>query len=338
MRMAAFLRRLSTDLDRFGIDLSGAAVVAAVSGGADSLAMLHGLVALDRRRRLGLRLTVAHFDHRLRPESAAEADLVARQAEALGLDSQVGSADVAGAARCGSIEQTARRLRYRWLGQVCRRTDSRFLAVAHHADYQAETILHRICRGTSLRGLVGMAPRRPLDADGTVEVIRPLLGFRRSELVALVESLGQTYCCDPSNDRLDATRNRIRHQVLPLLDTAVHPGAASALVRLGQQAAAAQRVVADAADAARRHLDVRTDDGRTSLDAAALTALPELIGGEVVRRLLADFGAGEARITAAHLQRVLRLAAAAHGRKTLHLPRGLRAARRGPRLMLWPER
>ncbi len=229
-------------------DTGSRAGVVAVSGGADSVAMLRGLVDVGVRS-----LTVAHFNHRLRgEESTTDAEFVRELAASLGLVFRLGSADVAEeAAGAGdNLEATARRLRYDWLTATAIEIGAEWVATGHTADDQAETVLHRLTRGTGVRGLRGVIDGRflgvvPSPGGGRpvpLRLRRPLLAVTRSEVVAYLASLGQSYREDTSNADPRFTRNRLRHELLPLLKT-FNPDVVPALGRLAGQAADATRFI-----------------------------------------------------------------------------------------------
>ena len=182
------------------------------------------------------RLVVAHANHQLRgAESDADAAFVADLAGSLGLGCEVGRVQVEQASEAG-----ARRARYAFLQQTAARRGARYVVTAHTADDQAETILHRILRGTGLRGLAGMSRARPL---GPVTLLRPLLGVRRAELADYLAELGQPCRHDATNLEMRFTRNRIRRQLLPQLAEQFNAGIVEALLRLGTLAAESQSVV-----------------------------------------------------------------------------------------------
>ncbi len=199
--------------------------VVAVSGGADSVALLRALLATPG---VGP-LTVAHFHHQLRPEADADAAFVRRLAETHGLDFALGTADVRAAG--GNLEATARKLRYAWLCDVAR-SRAAWLATGHTADDNAETVLHHLVRGTGLAGLRGIAPESVRDG---VVIVRPLLSVTRVEVVDYLAGLRQDHVTDATNFDPAFTRNRVRAELLPLLKT-FNPQAVSALGRLARQA------------------------------------------------------------------------------------------------------
>jgi len=176
----------------------------AVSGGPDSLAMLLlGHAAFPGR------IEAATVDHGLRPENAVEAEGVAQICAGLGVGHRILRAAAPAAAR-GGVQATARALRYRLLADWAVAAGCSHVATAHHADDQAETLLLRLGRGAGLPGLAGIRPSRPLLEDCPVRLIRPLLGWRRSELAEIVGAAGLTAVDDPSNRSPRFDRTRIR--------------------------------------------------------------------------------------------------------------------------------
>jgi len=204
--LQVFLERLR---HRCGVG-SGDGIVVACSGGADSTALL--LLLNEAAARLDLRLQVAHLDHGLRPESAGDARFVAELAAGCNLPVHRQRVDVAAlAARTGdNLEAAGRRARRRFLREVAARTRSRFIALGHQRDDQAETVLFRLLRGSGTTGLSGMAWCDP-------PFIRPLLDFRHRQLCSWLQERQCGWREDASNRELVRTRNRLRHQVFPLL-------------------------------------------------------------------------------------------------------------------------
>lgn len=186
----------------------------AISGGADSIALLHGTLALWPDRRI----VVAHVNHALRgAASDDDAAFVARLANQHSLPYEslaVEPGSVEGDSR-GSLEAAARNIRYDFLKQTSNTQQLRFVVTAHHFDDQAETVIHNIIRGTGLRGLAGMQPSRTL-ADG-IQLVRPMLACRKSDIQSYLAAAGAQYCTDASNADTAFTRNRIRSQLLPQL-------------------------------------------------------------------------------------------------------------------------
>ncbi len=216
------------------------AVVVAVSGGGDSVALLRALARLHDAT--PGRLVVAHFNHRWRgTESDEDEAFVRRLADQCEVDCEVGRNDSPAVSRGDGLEAVARHQRYRFLREVSDRVGARFVATAHTADDQVETILHRIVRGTGLAGLAGIPRIRLLSPLTTV--VRPLLRLKRCEVQRYLEDLQQSVRTDSSNTLVEFTRNRIRHQLLPALERDYNPRVAEAVQRLGDLARQAQHVL-----------------------------------------------------------------------------------------------
>jgi tRNA(Ile)-lysidine synthase len=182
------------------------------------MVLLHILHTLASRHRW--RLGVAHFNHRLRGRSSqADERLVCKAAAAFGLPFLVERAEVRGFARERklSLEMAARELRHRFLAGVARREGFRKIALAHHADDQVELFFLRLLRGSGSEGLGGMKWRSPSPTDGRVTLVRPLLGTSKEELREFARRHRVRFREDASNACLDMLRNRIRHQLVPLL-------------------------------------------------------------------------------------------------------------------------
>jgi tRNA(Ile)-lysidine synthase len=204
----------------------GDRVIVAVSGGPDSMALLH--VLWEVRQRLGLTLEVAGVDHGLRPAAAEELALVRARAEALGLAFIGLQVDVARHRRGGGLQDAARRARLGALTELASSRGARRVALGHQADDQAETVLFRIVRGTGLTGLEGIPYRRD-------PFVRPLLDLSRAEILRYLRRRSIPFVEDPSNADLRFARARIRHRHLPAL-AAENPRVAEALVALAAAA------------------------------------------------------------------------------------------------------
>ena len=220
-----------------GPELKGPGLVA-VSGGPDSIALLRVLLTV----RGGDGLTVAHLNHALRgPESDDDQAFVHKLHASLsqthlGLLLRSTRIDIPARARAEgeSVELMARLCRYDWLQQVAREQKAGWIATGHTADDQAETVLHRLLRGTGLKGLCGIPARREVLPG--LFLVRPLLKVRRSEVMAYLDGLRQDFREDSSNKNLGFTRNRIRHELLPHLATRYNPAIVTVLCRLADQA------------------------------------------------------------------------------------------------------
>ncbi|MCV0403702.1 MAG: tRNA lysidine(34) synthetase TilS [Chloroflexi bacterium] len=223
----------------------------AVSGGTDSMALLHGTAHLVATSGRQWQLRVAHLDHQLRATSPEDAAFVADAAAALDLPCELRRTDVAALARAEgrSIEDAAREARYRFFAEAT--PPGGVVATAHTADDDAETVLLNLLRGAGLSGARGIPPRRGA-------VVRPLLGARRATLRGLLDGAGLAYREDPSNADRAHLRNRVRHEVVPLLEE-LRPGAVDRIGRFARLAADDDALLDEMA--ARDLADRRTPDG-----------------------------------------------------------------------------
>jgi tRNA(Ile)-lysidine synthase len=302
----------------------GEAVLVAVSGGADSVALLDVLHAL--RESLGIALTVAHVHHGLRPEADAEADGVRRLCERLGVPCHVERVTVRGEPPWDGLEAESRRARHGALERVACLVGAARIATGHTADDQAETVLMRLLQGAGPRGLGGIAPARGL-------LIRPLIETRRSALEEYLRERGLVWAEDPSNRDPRFLRNRIRHDLLPFMAELT---GASVVEALGRSAAAARAVVADLEERAGADLArLATRDGTgISIDVEALTERPLELAAEMLRQAAALLG--ETRPLRGPAQRALRrLLVDAPRRRAARLGR-LAVERSGRRLRVGP--
>ncbi len=317
-------------------------VICGLSGGADSVFLLRLLVLL--RDEPGIRLRALHVHHGIR---GAEADrdeaFVRRLCEELCVPLMVRHFDVPkeAAARGLSLEETGRILRrqaFREAAEAWLREEASgggiFIALAHHMDDLAESVLFRAARGTGVTGLAAMRPVSLLDGDEPrIRILRPLLGLRRREIEEALHENGFAYCTDSTNAEADAARNRIRHHILPLLTSEVNSGAAEHLSELASSAAeTADFLMAEAEDRYPRY--VRADGtGLLIGEALAEREMPAMVSG--ILRMAAAQAAGSARDLGRVHIRDLRALLGKETGKRLDLPGGLIAERvtGGVRLM-----
>jgi tRNA(Ile)-lysidine synthase len=287
----------------------GALVLVAVSGGADSLALLAGLAWEAPRH--DRRAAAVHVDHGLHPGSRTQAENVVAQAAALGLDTHVRTVTTA------PTETAARAARYEALDTVVAETGASAVLLGHTRDDQAEQVLLGLARGSGARSLAGMPARRG-------PYLRPLLALPRATTERACDAQGLTPWHDPANDDPRHARNRVRHAVLPLLERELGPGVTAALARTADLL----RQDADALDdIAATHAAEPGMPLGTPLDARALAALPAAIRSRVLRRAAIAAGAPPTDLTAAHVAAVDALVTAWHGQERVDLPGGLAAVR-----------
>lgn len=319
----------------------GSRVLCAVSGGADSIAMLHILYHL--RDKLNFSLAAAHYNHLLRGAESDRDQQFVEQFTALccgehrrpdgtilpAVPLYNGSGDVAGQARLRSagIEETARDMRYAFLRRTAEETGADLIATAHTASDNVETILLHLARGSGLRGLGGILPRRD-------SIIRPLLTVTRRQ----VEDYLRLWCLphmeDSSNQNDDFTRNRIRHQVLPVLED-VAPGFAARLVNTAALLRADEEVLTDQARALAESAQVQ--DGGLSVSAQAIAAAPDPVASRCLRLLLGRLWGGDQNCSAAHLSALLRLCRGDAPSGEICLPHGTNARRAYGALLFVPR-
>jgi tRNA(Ile)-lysidine synthase len=242
------LQRIGNNLPDRRLLKRGQPLLVAVSGGLDSMALLHLLHTLAARHRW--KLAVAHFNHRLRGRSSdADEKLVRKTAAGMGLPVVVERADVRRFAIKSklSIEMAARKLRHEFFARAAKKRGLRTVALAHHADDQVELFFLRLLRGAGGEGLAGMKWRAPSPVDGKITLVRPLLGVTRAELREFARENKIRFREDATNALLAAPRNRIRNELLPLLRERYQPGLAKTVLRLMEIVGAEADVVGEMA-------------------------------------------------------------------------------------------
>lgn len=322
-------------IERECMSARGDAVVVGVSGGPDSLCLLHVLCRL--REAYGLTLHVAHLNHELRgTEAEADAQFVARLAAEWGLPVTVESVDVAAFAheRKLALEEAARQARYTFLSRVARQVGAHKIAVAHHADDQVETVLMHWLRGAGLSGLRGMQPvtslselrladvQRDATHSDDLLLIRPLLDVPRSEIEAYCTAHGLQPRFDRSN--LDTTyyRNRLRHELLPLLET-YNPRIRKVILRSASLAAADYACLREQTEAAWGHV-VRAESERSiAFDLRRWRALPLAMQRSTVREAIQRLRRSLRNIDWVHVDNALQVLREGSTGMAATLPSGL---------------
>jgi len=292
----------------------GSTVLAAVSGGGDSIALLHLLSKMSRGR--PFRIVVAHLDHCLRRGSGADRRFVEKIAAELGHELISDRRDVGALRRKSeSPEEAARRVRRRFLLEALQEIDGDWILTGHTCDDQAETVLMRLLRGAGPTALAGIRE------SGPGPFLRPLLQISRQDLRDYLDHMGFTFREDISNRSLRFDRNRLRLKVIPFLEERVNPAAATHLVK----AAALLRDDASCLDqiANGRYRRIRTSENESEirLEAGKLASCDPAIGRRIVALALRGIGIEERRVTTRQIQAVLNLDAGGSGRR-LHLAGG----------------
>ncbi len=300
-------------------------LLVAVSGGRDSVALLHALVEAGYRR-----LVVCHFNHRLRGRaSGGDARFVAALARRLGVEYEGGVGDVRAAAREGRLseETAARELRYRFFAQVARKRRCRTLLLGHHADDQAETLLWNFLRGSGRAGLGGVRPLSHRTIGGTeLTLVRPLLHLWRAEVDAYIATRRLAFREDATNATLGPVRNRLRHQLLPLLEAELGRAIRPRLVQTAALLRDEEAWLEEQTQAAYATLA----DGET-LRAPAVAALPVPLQRRVLRHWLQARGVPGVGLEVVETVRTL---LAPGGPAKVNLPQARHARRREKRLFV----
>ncbi|HEX7286218.1 MAG TPA: tRNA lysidine(34) synthetase TilS [Candidatus Angelobacter sp.] len=296
----------------------GERVAVACSGGADSVALLRVLAELSQD--LGIVLSVAHFHHGIR---GAEADhdqgFVSKLAAQLGLELHLGAGDAPAWARDHklSLETAARELRHAWFARLIAEKKVDKMATAHTLDDQAETVLMRMVRGAGARGLAGIAP-----IHQEKSLVRPLLQVTRLEVEEYLKSLNQPWRDDLTNQDLAHTRNRVRRQLLPLLERDFNPAIRQTLADLAEMARGEEefwnqertRLLARLAQRGKPSRDGRSNTGEAgetwALDLAELRSLPTALQRQVLQAVAGEMGLG---LEFRHIEELRNLAQ--HGKK-----------------------
>lgn len=304
-------------------------VVLAVSGGPDSVAMLRAAVAVKQRAGGAGQLFAAHLNHGIRPDEAAADETWLRElCGQLNLPLEVGHSNVPALAESvgDGLEAAARQARYDFLQTTAEKLGARFVAVAHTADDQVETILHRILRGTGVAGLAGMPRTRPLSP--TVTLVRPLLHVERDDVLTYLAKLGQDFRLDATNTDARHTRNRLRHELLPLLRGRFNPDVHQSLLRLATQAEETQQLlsnlVSDLAQKSVRH----SADG-FEIECAPLADQPPLLVRELCKTAWTHAGWPLQDMGFDQWQQLAELVQSDAIAGSINLPAGIRAERRG---------
>jgi len=303
-------------------------VLLAVSGGADSTALLYAMCALKDRGVLAAQLVCAHINHQLRGiRGDQDEEFVVEQAEKLGLEVRTRRPDVRGFARKAklSIETAAREMRISALLDIAAECGCNLVATAHQKDDNAETVVQRLARGTGIRGLGGIWPMRVF-GEGKVRFVRPMLCATRRDVIAYLKERNLQWREDHTNADCTYRRNYIRHRLLPALQSHCAGSLVEQLYDLSRSARGYYDLVCRRADQAWPG-SAEFDGERVVLDCGRLLAEAKPVRIELARRGLGALGCGEKEITQEHYDRMLELAEQSTGGRRVELPGGFVARR-----------
>jgi tRNA(Ile)-lysidine synthase len=311
-RQARFLRAVADSLKRIGVGRD-ASVLIALSGGPDSVALFHGMLAL--RDRFGFTIAAAHLNHAIRGAESdrdeafvralcarCEVELAVERAQGLASDTP-------------NLEERAREARHAFLNSIADRLGADYIAVAHHADDQAETVMMRLLRGTGAAGLSAMAERAP------GRIVRPMLSVTREEVTAYLKSIDEKFVNDSSNQSSAILRNRIRAEVMPMLERNYAPGLRGRLVQLASEMRALDDFVSTGA-----RQELESSATREGLDLSRFAGFHPALQAEVIRQYIKNESGSLRRIERVHIEAVRHLCLEGPPNGSLDIP-GLRLVR-----------
>jgi tRNA(Ile)-lysidine synthase len=307
-------------------------ILLAVSGGADSTALLYTVAAIRLKGAFGGKLLCAHINHQLRTDADADEQFVVAEADKLNITMITRSIDVRGFAHKNklSIETAARQLRIETLLDIARSNEISCIATAHQKNDNAETVLQRLTRGTGFRGLAGIWPVRVFDGD--VRFVRPMLCVRRDQVIGYLQKRGLKWRQDHTN--LDCTyrRNYIRHKLMPFLQQQCSGPVVEQLWLLARAAQKFYSLVCDCTDKIWPEV-IDCDSNGVRMDLTRFSSLHPAVKVELVRRSLISLGSGERDLTQEHFAGILRLAQQNISDRKIGLPGGFTACREYEKLI-----
>ena len=323
------IKRVAKTIERHAMFAPHDKVLAGVSGGPDSVALLWILHALSGAWHL--ELGVAHLDHGLRPEAAQqEAALVSRLAADLGLACHTQSIEIDEAT--GSLEERAREARYDFFNQLAKARGYTKIALGHHTDDNAEAVLQRLLRGSGIRGMGGIPPVR----DN--RIVRPLIDLRRDEILDYLHRRKIPYLHDVSNNDPRFERNRIRHHLLPLLARHYNPNIVATLHRTADLCREEDQWLQAEFDGQAKALVARQTSLRLDLHISRLQSAPLALQRRLIREALGRWQGTLYRVGASHIDAVISLLSPDRESGRISLPHQLRAERRPRHLRFSRER
>lgn len=303
-------KKIQIFMEQYHMIEHGDHVVAGVSGGADSVCLL--LVLERLRKSMGFSLSAVHVEHGIRgAESLQDAEFVRELCERLQVPLRTFSVDAPARAqeRRQSLEEAARELRYECFYEACRELGASRLAVAHHGDDCAETMLFHLSRGTGIRGLCGIVPVRHV-AEQNVDLIRPLLCMTRDEIEDFLQKEQQKFRTDSTNADQNMSRNRIRSQVLPQLRQ-INLAAVPHMVRTAGYMEEVCDYIDDVAwSLGKQYIRYFPEEQKPQeirIARAGFTEMPKILQENLLQRLLGELAGSRKDITAVHVEKVREL-------------------------------
>jgi tRNA(Ile)-lysidine synthase len=333
MRINQFPRLLLAEWRKLRLPVSGETIVVAVSGGADSTALLLAIEELKTCHKLYTDICVAHLDHKLRKSSARDAKWVAELAAKLGYRSVIGRSKVAENAEAASdnLEQAAREARYAFLERTAKRVSANFVLSGHTMDDQAETVLLRLMRGSAGSGLGGMEGIRSLSKNSSIKLARPLLWARRVETEDYCRIRRVQFLSDEMNEDQQFARVKVRKQLLPLMQS-FNNRIVEALSRTASQLREDGDVLVNHSDTLLERATLTSETKTPSLDVKVLAEAPSALRRRAIRQWVSKARGSARRLEMAHLLAVEKLLEGNAGGRVVELPSGGRVRRKRNRL------
>jgi len=340
VKLSRFARSLFEEWQRLALPVSEASVVVAVSGGADSSALLLGLDELIKQRKLSVNVAVAHLDHGLREDSKKDAQWVSGLAKDLGFDVVVGRANLKTPTSSKTktisptenLEQAARKARYEFLHKTARKIGSEYILTAHTLDDQAETVLMRLLRGSAAEGLSGTPSIRELKRGSKVKLVRPLLAWaRRGDTEDYCRQRHVEFRVDEMNDDETFSRVRVRKQLLPLMKS-FNNRVVEALSRtaslLNEDASALSDEAGRLLDLAGKKPEKNSETKSPPLSVSVLLQSPAAVRRRALREWVLRSRGDLNRLEMVHLVAVEKLLSGERGGRVAELPDGMKVTRK----------
>ena len=301
MNVKELIRTINHTLKSHNLFPENSRILVACSGGPDSMALLYLLQDIATHRHTTYRIGVAIVDHCIRPESKDEVLWLKHQVEELGLPFYSTTFDVPRLSKehKKSEETIGRQVRYQWLTEIAQSEGYDYISVAHHKDDQAESILAHIIRDSGLNGLTGMSV---VQSEYAIPVVRPLLDVTKENLLAYIGTKQISYCVDSTNEDVRYQRNRIRHRIIPELET-INPNVVNAIVRLGNSVREDVILISQLTDTAFNELVTISEEG-ASISRRGLRKEPLAIQRRLWQRLVSILDP-EIKLTTAHQEQLL---------------------------------
>ncbi len=323
------IKKVSLYADHHELFTPAMKVVVAVSGGPDSVALLH--ILLNLRHRWGFQIFVAHFNHGLRAEAKKEQEFLSNLCTQLAVPLFIGKGKILKGR--GSLEEKARHARFQFLISIAKKRKADAIVLGHTQDDLAETVLMRILRGTGLLGLRSILPKRLI---GQTFFLRPLLCSTKNEILAFLKKHHFTYQVDPSNFSIDFFRNKIRLELFPFLEKSYSPKIKELLAGLAQTASMDYDYLYREGEKAFQRLKIRSskDKKNIKLQLSGLAQLPCSLRRIVLRLALEKVQGHLRRFTLDHIEEMERLIKSPCSRSTMSLPQKIQVSKKQSYLMI----